>query len=71
MVLGVLAAFVLRCFFTPIETYDYRHSVSPWYAFIAENGYFAALRYDFSNYNVPYLYLLTSWTGRGPRWRSV
>lgn len=55
----------------PIETYDYRHSVSPWYAFIAENGYFAALRYDFSNYNVPYLYLLTSWTGRGPRWRSV
>ena len=33
---------------------------SQWYATIVGNGYFAALQYDFSNYNVPYLYLLAA-----------
>ena len=29
-----------------------------WYDFIVENGGFAALQYNFSSYNVPYLYLM-------------
>ena len=55
----------------PIETYDYRHSVSGWYAFIVENGYFAALQYDFSNYNVPYLYLLAAMAALLPGLHSL
>ena len=71
VVVGVLAAFALRYFFIPIETYDYRHSVSGWYAFIVENGYFAALQYDFSNYNVPYLYLLAAMAALLPGLHSL
>ena len=59
-VVGVLAALALRYPLLPIETADYRFQLSRWYAFIVEHGYFAALQYDFSNYNVPYLYLLAA-----------
>jgi Gpi18-like mannosyltransferase len=43
----------------PVETSDYTVFVSQWYSFIQTHGGFAALKYNFSNYNVPYLYLLT------------
>src|SRR6185503_664130 len=29
-----------------------------WYEFISTHGGFSALKYDFSDYNVPYLYLI-------------
>lgn len=41
-----------------IRSPDYNHFINPWYNFIVSHGHFAALRYPFSNYNVPYLYLL-------------
>ena len=70
-VVGVLAALALRYLLLPIETADYRFILSRWYAFIAENGHFAALQYDFSNYNVPYLYLLAAMTALLPGLRSL
>ena len=36
------------------DYWDFRY----WYGFIEENGYFNALKYDFSIYNVSFLYLL-------------
>ena len=59
-VVGVLAALVLRYVLLPIESTDYDYLLSKWHTFIVENGYFAALRHDFTDYNVPYLYLLTA-----------
>jgi len=38
---------------------DYNNFLSPWFDYIAVNGNFAALKDEFSNYNPPYLYLLT------------
>ena len=60
VVVGVFVAFALRYpFILSIESYDYSHIVSGWYAFIVKYGYFAALQSDFGTYNMPYLYLLT------------
>jgi Gpi18-like mannosyltransferase len=42
----------------PFRSGDYDAYFGQWYTFIAQHGGFAALRYDFANYNVPYLYLL-------------
>lgn len=53
-----LLALALRISLYPIETSDYTVFVSPWYDFIQTHGGFAALKYNFSNYNTPYLYLL-------------
>ncbi len=49
---------VLRISLYSIETSDYTIFVSQWYDFIQTHGGFAAFKYNFSNYNVPYLYLL-------------
>ena len=54
---GILLAIPIRYPLLPFETGDYG---SRWYDFIAENGHFAALKYDFADYNVPYLYLLAT-----------
>ena len=51
-------ALILRISLYHVETSDYTVFVSQWYDFIANHGGFAALKYNFSNYNVPYLYLL-------------
>jgi len=64
VVLGVLAAVALRSLFLPTEALDHIGQ-SRWYAFIVENGYFAALRHDFADYNVTYLYLLTAMASAG------
>ncbi len=55
-------ALVLRVSLYHIETSDYTVFVSQWYDFIQSHGGFAALKYNFSNYNVPYLYLLAFMT---------
>ena len=58
--IGILMVFalVLRVSLYHVETSDYTVFVSQWYDFIQVHGGFAALKYNFSNYNVPYLYLL-------------
>src|SRR5438270_12219015 len=53
-----LLAIALRVSLYPIETGDYTFFLSRWYDFIQTHGGFAALKYNFSNYNPPYLYLL-------------
>ena len=53
-----LLALVLRISLYHVETSDYTMFVSQWYDFIQTHSGFAALKYNFSNYNVPYLYLL-------------
>ena len=58
---GVLAALAVRHPLLPFVSRDVRTYLTPWWVFIVENGYFAALRHeDFSNYSAPYLYLLAS-----------
>lgn len=57
---GVLLAIVLRYPLLPFESGDYITHFEKWYDFIVENGNFAALQYDFSNYNVPLLYLMAA-----------
>lgn len=49
----------VRVLFFPFRSGDYDAYFSRWYEFITQHGGFAALRYHFANYNVPYLYLLT------------
>lgn len=53
-----LLALVLRVSLYNVETGDYTAFLSPWYDFLQAHGGFAALKYNFSNYNPPYLYLL-------------
>ena len=57
---GVLLALLLRYPLLPFESEDYITHFEKWYDFIEENGNFAALQYDFSNYNVPLLYLMAA-----------
>src|SRR5258708_1222499 len=53
-----LLAIVLRVSLYHVETSDYTVFLSQWYDFIQTHGGFAALKYNFSNYNTPYLSLL-------------
>ena len=41
---------------------DYTAFMGPWYQFIDTQGGLAALRFNFANYNPPYLYLLAAAT---------
>ena len=60
LVFGMLfvLALGLRVALYPLLTGDYTFFVSQWYDFIQSHGGFAAMKYNFSNYNPPYLYLL-------------
>ena len=60
LAVGVLLAIMVRYPLLPVETQDYQFHLKPWYDFIVQHGHFAALKYDFANYNVPYLYLLAT-----------
>ena len=53
-----LLAIALRVTLYHVETSDYTVFLSQWYDFIQTHGGLAALKYNFSNYNTPYLYLL-------------
>ena len=53
-----LLAIVLRVSLYRVVTSDYTFFLSQWYDFMQTHGGFAALKYNFSNYNPPYLYLL-------------
>ena len=54
-----LLAIALRVSLYHVETSDYTVFLSQWYDFIQTHVGFAALKYNFSNYNILYLYLLT------------
>lgn len=57
---GVLLAILLRYLLLPFESGDYLVHFGKWYDFILENGNFSALKYDFTNYNIPLLYLIAA-----------
>jgi Gpi18-like mannosyltransferase len=54
----VLLALMLRKYLLPLHSIDYDKFVSLWYVFIKTHGGMQSLRYNFSGYNEPYLYLL-------------
>lgn len=54
----LLLAIAVRLSLYHIVTSDYTVFLSQWYDFISTHGGFAAFKYNFSNYNPPYLYLL-------------
>lgn len=60
LVWGVLAALAARLPLLSHESLDFATALTDWHDFIAANGYFAALQYDFSDYSPAYLYLLTA-----------
>ena len=59
-VAGLLAAVAVRLPWLGYESDDYLIHLYRWYGFLAANDHFAALQYDFANYNPPYLYLLAT-----------
>jgi Gpi18-like mannosyltransferase len=56
--LVIVVAVVVRVSLYDFQSGDYRAFFGQWYTFIKSNGGFAALRYQFADYNVPYLYLM-------------
>jgi Gpi18-like mannosyltransferase len=56
--LAVVLAVVIRVELYDFQSSDYRAFVAQWYDFIKANGGFAAMRYQFADYNMPYLYLI-------------
>ncbi|WP_329570810.1 glycosyltransferase 87 family protein [Streptomyces sp. NBC_01361] len=59
----VMVALLVRTLLLPSESTDYLTFLDPWYQHIAGNGGFTALADPgFSDYNVPYLYLLAALT---------
>jgi len=57
--IGVVIAVAARVTLFGHESFDYRVFFKDWYEFISTHGGFSALKHDFSDYNVPYLYLIT------------
>ena len=60
LAVGVLLAILIRYPLLPSESGDMAFVWKKWYDFIAQNGHFAALKYEFADHNVPYLYLLAT-----------
>ena len=56
--LATAVALLLRLYFFDRSSHDYTAFLKPWVELIRENGGFLALKKDFGDYNVPYLYVL-------------
>jgi Gpi18-like mannosyltransferase len=56
--IAIIFATLLRFSLSEFESGDFKNFLAPWYDFITEQEGFAALKYEFSNYTPPYLYLL-------------
>jgi Gpi18-like mannosyltransferase len=54
----VMLTFAVRLVLFPFQSSDWLVFLSKWYDFIKANGGFSALRFEFANYNMPYLYLI-------------
>lgn len=59
LLIGVVAALVVRMFFLDVESGDYVKYLDPWYRFIQANGAFHAFHFRFANYSPLYLHLLS------------
>ncbi|MEV7928281.1 glycosyltransferase 87 family protein [Kitasatospora sp. NPDC088264] len=60
---AVMAALSVRILMLDNESTDFYYFLGPWYQYIANNGGFHALSgTGFSDYNVPYLYLMAALT---------
>jgi Gpi18-like mannosyltransferase len=55
----VLMALILRYIFFPVESYDMRAFLEPWYDFIVAHGQFKAFEYAFYDYAPAYMYLIS------------
>lgn len=55
----VVFAIAIRYYLFDFQSGDYGSFLSRWYEFIRTNGGYKALSHNFSDYNPPYLYLLT------------
>lgn len=55
----VVFAIAIRYYLFDFKSGDYGSFLSGWYEFIRTNGGYKALSHNFSDYNPPYLYLLT------------
>jgi Gpi18-like mannosyltransferase len=55
----IILSILIRHLVIGQETQDYKTFLSPWFDYINDNGRFLALKDNFSNYNLPYLYLMT------------
>ena len=58
LVTGILLAILFRYPLIPFDSNDYYSGASSWWDFLLQNDNFAALKYSFSDYNVPTLYLI-------------
>ena len=54
---ALLLALIVRLPWANLISYDYILYLEDWYILLVNNGYFAALKYDFYEYNPSYLYL--------------
>lgn len=63
LIVGAATAILVRCLLMPLTPSFLPGDLSDrirWYDFIARNGNFAALQHDFSEYNLPYFYLMAA-----------
>lgn len=58
----VLMALILRYIFFPVESYDMRAFLEPWYDFIVAHGQFKAFQFAFYDYSPAYMYLISLMT---------
>ncbi|WP_158883221.1 glycosyltransferase 87 family protein [Amycolatopsis anabasis] len=59
---AIVIAILVRVAMFGHESFDYIVFFKRWYDFITANGGFGALKHSFSDYNVPYLYLIAALT---------
>lgn len=69
LIAGAALALGVRCLLLPSEVMN--RTFIRWYDFIVRNGHFAALRHDFSEYNVPYFYLVAAVSLLAPETSAV
>lgn len=62
IVAWVLMALILRYIFFPVESYDMRAFLEPWYDFIVAHGQFKAFEFAFYDYSPAYMYLISLMT---------
>jgi Gpi18-like mannosyltransferase len=55
----ILMALVLRYIFFPVESYDMRGFLEPWYDFFVAHGQFKAFEFPFYDYAPGYMYLIS------------
>lgn len=60
LTLVICLSLLVRLYFFEVRSLDFLDFLDPWYQFIVSNGRFFALKHNFSNYNVPYLYLMVA-----------